>query len=218
MMISEAFRSTLAAVLLAASTTGAQAAVVTWNFSGEVTLDTNSPFSLGDTVTGSFSYESLTPISSGTATTAVYAGAVRGFSIDGLASLSSSDAGVTTNFIEIWDGNPGTGSVQIDRFWSQLRDTSAPQNWFELNMQRGVNGSNPTCIGSLSLPDSPYAPLSCFNNATVTYDYITAAGTAGSIKLRLTIGDFPTVPEPGVLALLGLGLVGVALGHRRKRS
>lgn len=220
-MTHKALKSTLAAVLLAAAAAGAQAAVVTWNFSGEVTTDTNSPFSVGDTVTGSFAFETATALSGGSATTAVYTGAVRSFSIDGLAALSSADAGVTTNFVEIWDGNsanPAQPSALTDRFWAQLRDTSAPQNWFDLNMQRTVAGSNPTCIGGLSLPDSPYSPLSCFNNATVTYDYITAAGAAGSIKLRLDIGGFSTVPEPGILGLLGLGLAGIALGGRRQRS
>lgn len=208
---------TLPACLLAAAALAAgpaQAGLVTWNFSGVVALDTNSPFSVGDTVTGSFSFDNSVAATSSTATTALYNGAIRSFAINGLASLAFDAPGVTINTIEIRDGNGANPS--IDRFNAVLRDTLAPQNYFDLTLQRGLAGTNnPPCITSLALPTDPYLPLSCFNTATVTYDYLTAGGTAGSIKLRLTLDDYTRVSEPATLLLLGLGLAGLAAARKR---
>src|SRR5262245_26302556 len=78
-MIRTALGLAMAALLGFVPLSGAQAAPVTWAYTGVVSIETGTIFTVGQVVTGTFVFDNATPLSSGPAN---YAGAVRSFSID----------------------------------------------------------------------------------------------------------------------------------------
>lgn len=212
-MLKNSMRSTAAALLLALPLASAHGALISWNFSGTVTAENGPVFSIGDTVTGTLVFDAATARTSGNgSTTAAYAGAVKSFSLDGYPAATLVAASATTNTIDIIDrSTPNPSGLYIDQFLADLRTADGSQR-YTLRLRQESTTSDPTCIESVALPTVPYAPLSCFGTAELTVGYEPVGARGFNIRLELT-----SIPEPGTLALLGLGLAGLAATRRRKQ-
>jgi hypothetical protein len=222
-MIKKSLELAVATLLSFVPLSGAEATLITWAYSGVVTSEGGTIFSLGQVVTGTFTFETATA-ATGTGNQRTYTGAVLSFTIDGLASatLLSTDAGVDFNQILIREGFTA-GGVILDNF-SPALELTGDTKYFRLVLEARdttvpTTDNDPACIESLALPTVPYSPLSCFNQTIqlVARD-VTPAGTAADWNFILDLRSLSKVPLPGTLALLVLGVAGLStLAWRRRR-
>lgn len=208
----------LMALAFTSSVAGAE--VVTYNFSGAVTsiilADNTGRYDdvsesdfigpvikVGDTYTGTLTYNSSAPVTFQDQTSADYAGALLAY------SLKFTNSGV--NYVS----NSGGVSVQAYDFHAlAFSPTISSSMWSGLSFFDGsdaheISTALPLSLGNLS-PASFRGWLGYeANDSLNTY-----------ISVRFSVSSISAVPEPETYAMLlaGLGLVGTIARRRQKRG
>jgi hypothetical protein len=200
----------VAAFITVGWTGGATAFPITFDFTADVTFvdpGLASFFSVGETLTGSYTFESTTPgVPSGP--TADYP-ALTAFSVSGL------------NFSGSWTG----GSIFVQDASTDEYFVSALTGFIGTNAGLGVLptagismfDSTGTMLSSMLLP---LVPPSLPADPRFVVDYHLGPETredALATLTSLTLVPSPA-PEPTTLALFGIALAGIALSYLRKRN
>lgn len=205
------------AVFLAASCVGAsavQADLVTYTFTGELTLvdpGIASEFSVGEIVTGTYTFETTTPDSDPLPTFGEYNNAITAFSanIGGDYPLS----GGTSNDIKIRNNDP------IDAYsLNVFNPTSALVNGLGLELfSISLGDSNATLFDSDALPTTVPDLSQLESNVTFNVTFFTVGGSAPLETLEFELTSLEQIPEPSSVALALLTLSSVAVAIRRRK-
>lgn len=202
-VVRTAFVAVVFLVVLHGSAT--HAALVTWNFTARVTFDNNSPFDVGDTLSGQISFQKppTYPLMSDTTT---YSNAATGYSFGPYRSI---DGTVESHAIVVRNnGSRRFGGGTWDDFVFSY-EFGLQRFYFEL----GTN-TNLTAIDSLELPVIPY-DLNLFTTRRFTYYDNGFLFQADLLSLS------PSVPEPSTWTMMVAGFAGagfLALYRRRHKS
>ena len=216
-----------ALMVAAVATTTAQAAAVTYNFGGTIDDVNSSPsFVIGDTFTGSFTYETTTVDSNPDPGSGDYrAGLSISVLINGNSFSSSSAASdcPACGGIEVLESTPTRGFVDVIYVQTQFVGGGA----FSPVIGPNVDGFAPHLIelglvGPTTLYDNDLLPLSLdLSSFTVARINIGFSGQnftqyANGPITYLTLVSTAPVPEASTAAMLALGLGALAVVRRRK--
>ena len=191
----------------------ARADLITYNFTGSVTnVSQPSPFGLtattGNTITGLFIYDTTTLDGSlgdpnfGSYTQSITLGFM--FTLNGVNITTSSYDVLVTN-----DNPPGITFDELEVFSSSgILVGGIPQP--SANMTLQLRDTSGTVFAGDGLPPSTLT-LADFTTATGS---ILDTNTGATIDFVLT--NLTGIPAPGVLGILGLAVLGIRVGRRRR--
>jgi len=158
-------------------------------------------------------------------------------SLGGLPAHTSISASFILGFLESWDSRDGTVTPDNLEIWidgvqvAQMTSNNASGTIMDFDggtvIASGVQANSNTFFSD-TLVNMSTAPFLTFAHSAsaLTIDFrASGAGWQGGgdeawgiDNIQLTYENADAVPEPGTLALLGLGLAGLGLSRRRKAS
>ena len=200
--------------LIAVCSIPANAAIVTWNYTAVVNFDNNSPFNLGDIVSGSITFDSASASTYSDSTTAIYGNALTSVTFNGnsLGPFSSERISISNNASFV---------SKFDSFAAEVEVGSWPNTlFFGLTLSTSQTSDFPvTDITSLNLPTIPYN-FASFATHAVNLNKFTDGNIEFGVNAILTSLTPAAVPGP----MIGAGLPGLLmafgglLAWRRRRN
>jgi len=180
-----------------------------------ITVDPDD-FVDGTDISNAFSGITLSAIDGGSnviATTSVYS------QTSLLASTGSQVFGHDGIFVETW-ANGLVGDLRIDFMQATdfvsldiIANNGFDPGFLEAYDSTGTLLGSFTTLGNLGSGTSETASIS---SSSANISYVIASGLSGNdVALDNLIYNSATVPEPSVIALLGLGLLGISVARRK---
>lgn len=207
-------RMVVAAAFATAALTGTvQAAPIVVNFTAEI-IGVNGdpqPLSIGDVGTGSFSYDKSTATAYASGPYTNIYGYSSGFSFNSGAFSSS----VSTPYGYTSAHRPGTGDTV---FIGGTEYHTAFPGFTSFNIMYQELAGTFIGTGVDLLPDTPDF-FSTLANGIVNINLVNG-GLVSGVSARIILQQDPgsDVPEPEIIALIGLGLFGIAAARRRRKT
>jgi len=205
----------LAAVAAFGVSSAAQAALVTWNYDGQVTSASGGAYTVGNALSFSVTLDTAavgTPVAASLGTQMDYSSAVQSITFG-------------SNTFSLLGGAAGLAYIQNNRSTNVPATTDA--GFFMLGLDSGdlsqsisflfSTTSNLAAINSLTIPTLPLDP-SFFTTSNATF-YVQNYSTGGFEQYDAHLNAISAVPEPSTWAMMILGFAAVGfVAYRRSKK